>query len=236
MLQVADLRVQYGRVAAVRELSLSVEEGQLVGLVGHNGVGKSTTLWTITGALRPASGSITFAGRQIAGLAPDAILRHGIALVPENRRVFARLTVGENLAIGTTARRDRAQARADVRAMCERFPVLGTTRDRKASALSGGEQQQLAIARALLSRPRLLLLDEPTLGLAPIIVDRVFDTLEELRREGMTILLVEQNAARTIETADHTYILRTGGRLAMHGTREELAGRTGLELEYTGLR
>ena len=236
MLQVTDLFVHYGRVAAVQGLSLEVAEGELVGLVGHNGAGKSTTLWTITGVMKPTSGTITFAGSSIAGMPPDAILRQGIALVPENRRIFGRLTVAENLEIGTTARSDRKAAQADIEGMCERFEVLGKLYRRKASALSGGEQQQLAIARALLSRPKLLLLDEPTLGLAPLIVDRVFEILQDLKRDGVTILLVEQNAARTIEIADRSYVLRSGGRLALQGAREELVQRADFESEYIGLR
>jgi branched-chain amino acid transport system ATP-binding protein len=177
-----------------------------------------------------------FDGRSLVGLSPDAILRQGIALVPENRRIFGRLTVGENLKIGTSARTDRRRADADIKKMCERFEALGHYFDRGGSTLSGGEQQQLAIARALLARPKLLLLDEPTLGLAPLIVDRVFEILQELKEEGVTILLVEQNAARTIEVADHTYVMRTGGRIAMHGTAEDLAKLgTDFETAYIGM-
>jgi len=235
LLKLNDVSVHYGRIAAVQGLSLEVNEGELVGLVGHNGAGKSTTLWTITGVLRPSAGQITFAGRSLLGLSPDAILRRGIALVPENRRIFSRLTVGENLRIGTSARKDRRHADADIAKMCDRFPALGTFFGRRASTLSGGEQQQLAIARALLSRPRLLLLDEPTLGLAPLIVDRVFESLQELNREGVTMLLVEQNAARTIEVAHRTYVLRSGGRIAFHGTQEELAEVGDFETAYIGM-
>ena len=229
------MSVSYGRIAAVQKLSLEVDEGELVGLVGHNGAGKSTTLWAITGVLRPSAGEITLGGRTIVGLSPDAILRLGISLVPENRRIFGRLTVGENLRIGTSARKDRKQADADIRSMCERFSALGSYFDRPGSKLSGGEQQQLAIARALLARPKLLLLDEPTLGLAPLIVDQVFDILEELREEGVTMLLVEQNAARTIEIANRTYVMRSGGRIAFHGTAAELATMADFEAAYVGM-
>jgi len=235
LLQLTDLSVHYGRVTAVNDLSLEVNKGELVGLVGHNGAGKSTTLWTITGVNKPTSGAITFEGGSIVGLSPDAILRRGIALVPENRRIFGRLSVGENLHIGTSARRDRRAAQADVQKMCERFSVLGSLYDRPGSKLSGGEQQQLAIARALLSRPRLLLLDEPTLGLAPLIVDQVFEILQELKDEGVTILLVEQNAARTIEVADRTYVMRSGGRIQFQGTADELARMGDFETAYIGL-
>ena len=235
MLRLSDVSVHYGRSAAVQHLSLEVDEGELVGLIGHNGAGKSTTLWTITGVLKPSSGTIAFLGRSIVGISPDRILGRGIALVPENRRIFSRLTVGENLKIGTSARKDRKQADADIKKMCERFEALGQFFDRRGSTLSGGEQQQLAIARALLARPKLLLLDEPTLGLAPLIVDRVFEILQELHEEGVTILLVEQNAARTIEVADRTYVMRSGGRIAFHGTEGELAKIGDFETAYIGM-
>ena len=235
MLRLDGVSVSYGRIAAVQDLSLEVAEGELVGLVGHNGAGKSTTLLTITGALRPVAGDITFDGRSIAGRSPDEILRMGISLVPEGRRIFGRLSVGENLKIGTTARRDRSKADADIKDMLSRFPVLERDWSKSGAKLSGGEQQQLAIARALLARPRLLLLDEPTLGLAPLMVDRVFEILEELHNEGTTILLVEQNAARTIEVANHTYVMRSGGRIQFHGTAEELAKIGGFEAAYIGM-
>jgi branched-chain amino acid transport system ATP-binding protein len=235
MLQLTEVTVHYGRIAAVNKLSLEVKQGELVGVVGHNGAGKSTTLWTITGVLKPSAGQIVFQGEQIGGKSPEEILRRGIALVPENRRIFGRLTVGENLKISTSARTDRRAAAVDIKRMCERFEVLGRYYDRSGSKLSGGEQQQLAIARALLARPKLLLLDEPTLGLAPLIVDQVFEILLELKEEGSTILLVEQNAARTIEVADHTYVLRSGGRVAFHGTAEELAQVGDFETAYIGM-
>ena len=235
MLRLTDVTVHYGRIPAVQQLSLEVNHGEMVGLVGHNGAGKSTTLWTITGVLRPSRGDITFEGPSIVGLSPDAILRLGLSLVPESRRIFGRLTVGENLRIGTVARSDRRRADEDIEKMMERFPMLGTFRDRSGAKLSGGEQQQLAIARALLARPKLLLLDEPTLGLAPLIVDQVFEILEELRAEGVTILLVEQNAARTIEVADRTYVMRSGGRIQFHGTADELAKVGDFETAYIGM-
>jgi branched-chain amino acid transport system ATP-binding protein len=235
LLKLSDVSVHYGRIAALQRLSLEVNQGEMVGLVGHNGAGKSTTLWTITGVLRPSTGTVTFDGKSLIGASPDSILRMGISLVPENRRIFGGLTVGENLRIGTSARKDRRQAEQDVKRMSERFPVLGQYFDRKGSTLSGGEQQQLAIARALLSRPKLLLLDEPTLGLAPLIVDQVFEILQELHQEGVTILLVEQNAARTIEVADRTYVMRSGGRIAFHGTAKELASVGDFETAYIGM-
>jgi branched-chain amino acid transport system ATP-binding protein len=235
LLTLSDVWVHYGRVAAVQGLDLQVNEGELVGLVGNNGAGKTTTLSTITGVLKPTKGTIELDGKRIAGRAPDEVLRRGIALVPENRRIFGRLSVTENLLIGTSGRRDRAEARKDIDAMKERFPVLARYADTAGSNLSGGEQQQLAIARALLSRPKLLLLDEPTLGLAPLIVDQIFDLLAEIKEEGTTILLVEQNAVRTVDVADRVYIMRTGGRIEFDGTAEELAQRGGLETAYMGL-
>ncbi len=234
MLTLTDVWVHYGRVAAVQGLDLRVEEGQFVGLVGNNGAGKTTTMRAITGTLRPSSGQITFEGTRIDGRAPDKILRHGVSLVPENRRIFKRLSVAENLQIGTSGRKDRAEAKQDIQEMLERFPVLERYYDTPGANLSGGEQQQLAIARALLSRPRLLLLDEPTLGLAPLLVDQVFELLEQLKAEGSTILLVEQNAARTVAVADRVYIMRAGGRIEFEGTSDELAARGGLETAYMG--
>ncbi len=234
LLTLTDVWVRYGRVPAVQGLSMHVDEGQLVGLVGNNGAGKTTTLSTVTGVLRPSAGTIEFEGKEIAGQAPDRILRHGLSLVPENRRIFARLSVRENLQIGTSGRKDRAKAKEDIEEMLGRFPVLERYHDQPGANLSGGEQQQLAIARALLARPRLLLLDEPTLGLAPLIVDQVFDLLEQLKSEGVTILLVEQNAARTVSIADRVYIMRTGGRIEFEGTGDELAARGGLETAYIG--
>jgi branched-chain amino acid transport system ATP-binding protein len=235
MLKITDLSVHYGRVRAVQNLTMEVNEGELVGLVGHNGAGKTTTLMTIAGVLRPASGDVLFQGRSLVGMAPDAILRAGISLVPEGRRIFGRLTVGENLRIGSTVRRDRKHVEDDLKRLLERFPVLERDWGKSGAKLSGGEQQQLAIARALLAGPKLLLLDEPTLGLAPLMVDRVFEILEGLRRDGVTILLVEQNAARTIEISDRTYVMRSGGRIELHGTAEELAQRGDFETAYIGM-
>lgn len=214
MLEVEDLSVTYGRIRAVRDVSLHVETGEIVGLLGPNGAGKTTTLATIAGALSPSGGTITLDGAQLAGVAPEEIVRRGVALVPEGRRIFATLSVAENLAIGAMSRVKGADVTDDIERELERFPVLRRYYRSNAGKLSGGEQQQLAIARALLSRPRLLLLDEPSLGLSPVLVDLIFDTIEELRQGGLTILLVEQNAARTVEIADRCYVLRTGAIVA----------------------
>ncbi len=234
MLTLSDVWVHYGRVAAVQGLNMQVDEGQLVGLVGNNGAGKTTTMATIAGVLKPSRGEIAFDGKRIDGMAPDRVLRRGLSLVPENRRIFKRLSVAENLQIGTSGRSDRAKAKQDIKEVLERFPVLERYYDTPGANLSGGEQQQLAIARALLARPKLLLLDEPTLGLAPLIVDQVFDLLSQLKDEGSTILLVEQNAARTVLVADRVYIMRTGGRIEFEGNGDELAERGGLETAYMG--
>ena len=234
MLEIDELHVSYGRVPALKGISLVVEKGEIVALVGPNGAGKSTTLSTIFGLVRPDSGSISLEGKPLLGITPERIVRRGLALVPEGRHIFNTLTVGENLEMGATARKDRSAVRADIAALLERFPVLERYYKSPAGRLSGGEQQQLAIARALLSRPRLLLLDEPSLGLAPVVIDLVFDVLAELREEGVTILLVEQNAARAIELADRTYVLRTG-QISLAGTRDELQDTADLETAYLGL-
>jgi branched-chain amino acid transport system ATP-binding protein len=235
VLKIEDLTVAYGRVRAVNGLSLHVDEGEFVGLVGHNGAGKTSTLMTVVGVQRPASGRIMFDGTDLTRCSPDEILRMGISLVPEGRRIFSRLTVGENIRIGAKSRSDRAAVAKDIESLRERFPVLAETWDRSGAQLSGGEQQQLAIARGLVAAPRLLLLDEPTLGLAPLMVDRVFEILRELHEEGRTVLLVEQNAKRTIESADRTYVMRTGGRIQLEGTAEELQARGDFESAYIGM-
>jgi branched-chain amino acid transport system ATP-binding protein len=223
-------------VPVVTDLSLEVGEGELVGLVGHNGAGKTTTLFAITGVLPIAKGDIRFDGVSIRGKKPESILRRGIALVPENRDIFTRLTVEENLRIGASARKDKVEIRADIERIVADFPILRQYFTSSAGSLSGGEQQQLAIARALLARPRLLLLDEPSLGLAPLLVDRVFDILASLREQGTTMLLVEQNVRRTVELATRTYIMRSGGRIAFHGTAADLSAIDNFEESYLGIR
>ena len=234
MLRIDELRVSYGRVPALHGISLHVDEGEAVAMVGPNGAGKTTTLSAIFGLVAPAGGTILFEGVSLVGASPEKILRRGLALVPEGRHIFGTLTVAENLQLGTTARKDRDEAAGDLKSALERFPALKAYYGRTAGTLSGGEQQQLAIARALLSRPRLLLLDEPSLGLAPVMIDVVFDALEELRAEGVTILLVEQNATRAVEFADRAYILRTG-RVAHSGTRDEILRMEDFETAYLGV-
>ena len=221
LLEVEGLDVHYGRVQAVRALSLEVRPGEIVTLLGPNGAGKTTTLTAIAGQHRKASGRIELDGRPILGLGPQPIASRGISLVPEGRRIFATLTVRENLLIGASSRKDRGGVNADIERELERFPVLRTYLDSEAGKLSGGEQQQLAISRALVGRPRLLLLDEPSLGLAPVLVDLVFDTIERLRADGLTILLVEQNASRALEVADRCYVMRSG-ELVLTAARGEV--------------
>jgi len=208
-LEVDRLEVRYGAVAAVRDVSLRVESGEIVGLIGPNGAGKSTTLHAITGLVRAYRGDVRLAGRSIVGRPPEAIAQQGVALVPEGRRIFADFSVEENLRLGLAARRGR-DGRGSLEEAYELFPVLGNYRRRSAGALSGGQQQQLAIARALVARPEVLLLDEPSLGLAPTMVDNVFDALVQIRERGVTILLVEQRAHRTVALADRTHVLANG--------------------------
>jgi branched-chain amino acid transport system ATP-binding protein len=210
MLEVSGLEVRYGSVPAVRGVDLNVARGEIVGLIGPNGAGKSTTLHAVMGVLRPAAGDIRLAGQSIAGKAPERIVREGVALVPEGRRVFAELTVEENLRLGLAGRRTRDGAQEAFDAAYELFPILRDTRGRHAGLLSGGQQQQLAIARALVADPQLLLLDEPSLGLAPTVVDTLFEALHAIRLQGVTILLVEQRAQRTVSFADRTYVLANG--------------------------
>jgi branched-chain amino acid transport system ATP-binding protein len=210
MLEVSSLEVRYGSVPAVRGVDLRIDQGEIVGLIGPNGAGKSTTLHAIMGAVRPSGGDIRLAGTSIVGRMPERIVRAGVALVPEGRRIFAELTVEENLRLGLSGRRTRDGADKAVEDVYGLFPIVQETRGRQAGLLSGGQQQQLAIARALVAEPRLLLLDEPSLGLAPTVVDRVFEILRAIRELGVTILLVEQRAQRTVAFADRTYVLANG--------------------------
>jgi branched-chain amino acid transport system ATP-binding protein len=209
-LEVENLWVSYGSVPAVRQLSITVGAGEIVGLIGPNGAGKSTTLHAIVGLVPARSGDIRVHGTSIAGRKPEAIARGGVSLVPEGRRIFAELTVEENLRLGLVARKDRADGGNALGWIEELFPVVPESRNRQAGTLSGGQQQQLAIARALIAQPSVLLLDEPSLGLAPTTVDVVLDALAEIRARGVTVLLVEQRAQRTVALADRTYVMTNG--------------------------
>lgn len=221
MLRVERLDVHYGRVRALRQLSLDVQAGEVVALLGPNGAGKTTTLTAVAGQRKTVSGVIEFESESILGMGPERIARSGIAMVPEGRRIFSTLTVRENLLIGATGRANRSDVEADMERELERFPILRTYLGTVAGKLSGGEQQQLAISRALVSRPRLLLLDEPSLGLSPVLVDLIFDTIVDLRKEGVTILVVEQNAVRALEVADRCFVLRSG-QMVKNAARGEL--------------
>jgi branched-chain amino acid transport system ATP-binding protein len=233
MLSVEDVHAGYGAIIALRGVSLHVTAGELVALVGANGAGKSTLMATIAGVLRPFRGQITFEGRSLLGLSPEEIVRQGIALVPEGRRIFPSLTVAENLRLGAATRRDQTAVQRDIEEMCARFPILGKRFHQPGGTLSGGEQQQLAIARALMSRPRLLMMDEPSLGLSPILVDEVFAMIGQLHASGVTILLVEQNVERTLDVADRVYLLNTG-RVECEGTPEQLRKQVDIVGAYLG--
>ena len=233
LLVVDGLTVAYGAVVAIRDVSLEVAPGEVVAALGPNGAGKTTLLRTLAGALKPQRGSVMFDGGALTGLVPEAVVRRGVALVPEGRHVFPNLTVQENLVIGGIARTDHEELRADAERWLARFPILGERAGQFAGTLSGGEQQQLAIARALMSRPRMLLLDEPSLGLAPIFVDRIFELIEELRADGVTVLLVEQNVHRALEVADRAYVLSVGSVVASGPTDQLVEGE--LERSYLGI-
>jgi branched-chain amino acid transport system ATP-binding protein len=235
MLTIENLTVRYGPVTALSGIDVRVDEGELVGIVGANGAGKTTLLSTIVGLVSPVHGDVRFRGDTITRLPTERIARAGIALVPEGRHIFGTLTVRENLQLGTSSRGGRVD-NGHLRQMFERFPVLERYADTSARSLSGGEQQQLAIARALISRPQLLLLDEPSLGLAPLVVDMVFDLVDQLRKDGTTILLVEQNARRTLQVADRSYVLKLG-RVALQGSAADYAAMNPGQLEdaYLGV-
>ena len=233
MLSVENLECRYGRVSAVRGLSLEVRQGELVTLIGANGAGKTTTLKAISGVLRPAGGCIKFEGEDITGIPAKRIIERGIAHCPEGRRVFPYMTVRENLEMGCYLRRDKAIA-ADMDRLFGRFPILAERRDQAAGTLSGGEQQMLAISRALMSRPKLVLFDEPSLGLAPNIVERTFEIIREIRSEGMTVVMVEQNAFAALELSDRSYVLEQG-RVTLSGTGTELLNNPQVKSAYFGV-
>jgi branched-chain amino acid transport system ATP-binding protein len=235
MLEVADLVTAYGKIEALKGVSLKVEEGRITCLLGPNGAGKTTLMMTIAGILKPRRGSIRLGGEELAGLTPARIVGKGIALVPENRLVFPQMSVRENLHAGAYQRRDKAEIGADIERMYARFPRLKERREQLAGTLSGGEQQMLAVARALMSRPRVLLMDEPSLGLAPLIVAEIFDIIAELNRDGTTIFLVEQNAHMALKVA-HKFFLMEQGRVTFEGTPGQLAEDEVIQRAYLGAR
>jgi branched-chain amino acid transport system ATP-binding protein len=233
LLRLENLHAAYGPIAALRGLDLVVAPGELVCLIGANGAGKTSTLRAISGLLPPARGRIVFDGREIQGDVPAAILKAGIAHCPEGRRVFPYLTVDENLAMGAYVRRDRSAIAADVDEVCRHFPILAERRQQMAGTLSGGEQQMLAIARALMARPRLILFDEPSLGLAPTVVETTFAIIADIRRRGTTVLMVEQNAYAALRMADRAYVMETG-RIVLEGAARDLLDDDHVRRAYLG--
>ena len=235
LLKVTDLEVSYGGIDALRGISFDVEEGEIVTLIGANGAGKSTTLRTICGLVRPSAGRIVYDGRDITSQSTQRIVSEGIALVPEGRRVFDNLTVKENLLIGAYLRKDKESIQADVEHVYELFPRLKEREWQSAGTLSGGEQQMLAVGRAMMTRPRILMMDEPSLGLAPLIVKDIFSIIRALNETGMTILLIEQNANAALRCAHHAYVLETG-RITMSGTGDSLLADQRVQDAYLGTK
>ena len=234
MLELATVSASYGTVPALTDVTISVGEGEAVGLLGANGAGKSTTLRTISGLLRATSGAITFAGRNIGALPPYKVTELGIAHVPEGRQVFPELTVQENLEIGAYVPAAKAQRKRSLELVFGIFPVLAARRKQLAGTMSGGEQQMLAVGRGLMLKPRLLMLDEPSLGLAPVITDVTFQKIQEIHAMGTAILLVEQNVSRALSLVQRAYVLESG-KVIMHGTSAELAGNKQVQTAYLGI-
>lgn len=235
ILEIRNLVVSYGGIEAVKEISLDVEQGKIVTLIGANGAGKSTTLKSIAGIVKPKSASIKLNGEEICGKSPDYIVSKGVTLVPEGRRVFANLTVLENLKIGAYLRKDKAGIKADMEHVFELFPRLKEREWQAAGTLSGGEQQMLAVGRALMSKPKVIMMDEPSLGLAPLVVKGIFDIIRTVNQEGITVLLIEQNANMALKVADRGYVMETG-RITMEGTGLELLENEEIKEAYLGKR
>ena len=233
MLKIEDMHVYYGAIHALKGISLEVNEGEIVTLIGANGAGKSTTLRTISGLLKPKTGSITFLGQSIAGVRAHEIVKKGISQVPEGRRVFAEMTVMENLDLGAFVRKDKAGIQQDLKHVFELFPRLEERKNQSAGTLSGGEQQMLAMGRALMSRPKLLLLDEPSMGLAPLLIKEIFNIIVDINKSGTTVLLVEQNANMALSIANRAYVLETG-RITLSGKAQDLAASEDVRKAYLG--
>jgi branched-chain amino acid transport system ATP-binding protein len=233
MLTLDNVSVSYGAIEALRGISLHVEKGEVVTLIGANGAGKTTTLRTITGLLTPRAGSVTFEGEDIGGKATHKLVARGISMSPEGRGVFANLSVRENLNMGAYLQKNRAEIAAELKNVFEMFPRLKEREHQKAGTLSGGEQQMLAMGRAMMSKPRLLLLDEPSLGLAPLVVHTIFEAIEQIRSKGTTILLVEQNAHAALHHSDRAYVLETG-EITMEGNSKDLANDPRIKEAYLG--
>ncbi len=235
LLEVSDVVTCYGRIQALRGVSLRVEAGRVTCLLGPNGAGKTTLMMTVTGLLKSQSGDIAFMGKRIAGVSPSTIVKSGLALVPENRLVFKDMTVLENLDAGAITRTDRVKVREDRERLLDRFPRLRERAGQQAGTLSGGEQQMLAIARALMSNPSLLLMDEPSVGLAPLVVQEIFEVIAELKKDGVSIFLVEQNVHMALRVADHFYLM-DHGRIAFDGDAQALAEDEVIRRAYLGDR
>ncbi|WP_462285049.1 ABC transporter ATP-binding protein [Nostocoides sp.] len=233
MLEVADLEVSYGKIKAVKGISFSVGEGEVVTLIGTNGAGKTTTLRTISGLLRPSAGRIVYQGKRIDNVPAHDIVSLGIAQSPEGRRIFPRMTVEENLMLGAFSRTDHAGIAKDLQAAYELFPILGERSNQAAGTFSGGEQQMLAMGRAMMSRPKLLMLDEPSMGLSPLMMKRIMSTVRTLQEQGTTILLVEQNAQAALKLANHGYVLEVG-KVVLSGTGRELLSSDDVRKAYLG--
>ena len=233
MLKIDNIHVYYGAIHALKGVSLEVRKGEIVTLIGANGAGKSTTLRTVSGLLAPKSGSISFLGENIAGMPAHEIVKHGISQVPEGRRIFAEMSVQENLEMGAFTRKDKAGVEKDFEIVYNRFPRLKERRKQQAGTLSGGEQQMLAMGRALMSRPKLLLLDEPSMGLAPLLIKEIFSIIEDINREGTTVLLVEQNANMALSIAHRAYVMETG-RITLQGAAKDLAASEDVRKAYLG--
>ena len=233
MLEVTDLHVHFGVIHAIKGISLTVNDGEIVTLIGANGAGKTTTLRTVSGLKRPSDGTIFFEGRDITGLSAQERVKIGISQVPEGRRVFSSMTVLENLELGAYLRKDNDGISKDLNMVFERFPILADRRKQAAGTLSGGEQQMLAMGRALMSRPKLLCLDEPSMGLAPLLVQEIFDIIKDINEKGTTVLLVEQNASMALQIADRAYVMETG-RITLSGTGEELMQSDEIKKAYLG--
>ena len=233
MLKIDDINVYYGAIHAIKGISLEVNEGEIVTLIGANGAGKSTTLRTISGLLKPKTGTMTFEGKNIAGVPAHNIVKAGISQVPEGRRIFAEMSVMENLDLGAFIRKDKDGIQKDLKMVFERFPRLEERKNQEAGTLAGGEQQMLAMGRALMSRPRLLLLDEPSMGLAPLLIREIFSIIQDINKTGTTILLVEQNANMALSIANRAYVLETG-RITLSGDAMELAASEDVRKAYLG--
>ena len=233
MLEVKNIQVAYGKIVAVKDISVSVDKGEIVTLIGSNGAGKSTTLRTISGLIKPKSGEILFNGKRIDGVPGHEIVGMGICHSPEGRRIFPRMTVKENLELGAFLRNNKAEVSADMDRVLDLFPRLKERISQRAGTMSGGEQQMLAVSRALMGDPKLLLLDEPSMGLAPVLVELIFDTIVKIRQQGITIMLIEQNATAALEVADRAYVLESG-KIKMSGSAKELRADDKVTKAYLG--